>query len=207
VPVTRLTHGYANLEHPPFGLDLSQVDMSGKPDLVITGHDRAGKAVTTLRMSSDRSRDTLRLTVDDPAIIGDGTDATRFTIQAVDAYGNPRRKPGGKVTLSLSGSAATLVSDASFPFDLAGGSGGGFIRSRPGGSGVVKLEASHPTLAPHGVSQTVTVGGVNPLVAAAGAGGPPLAGASSDTATPATTPVAASGTTSPAPNKSRKHGG
>lgn len=188
VPVTSLTSDYSKLACPPFSLDLSKVDPSNSPDLVITGLDGSGNVLATLRMSSDTSRDSLQLTVDDTDIAGDGTDATRFTIQAVDTYGNPRRTPGGQVTLSISGSGATLVSDQRFPFDIAGGSGGGFIRSRPGGSGAVKLVAVHPTLAPQGVSQTVMVGRVAPATAPVGSGGPPPA--------PASAPA---GSTSPAP--------
>jgi beta-galactosidase len=175
VPVTGLATKYAKLGFPPFTLDLSGFDPAASPELVISGLDRSGTVLTTLRMSSDTTRDSLQLTVDDTAITGDGTDATRFTVRAVDAYGNTRRTPGGRVTLTLSGTGATLVSDRCFPFDIAGGSGGGFIRSRPGGSGAVKLIAVHPTLAPHGVSQTVAVGGTAPPAAPTGSGGSPPA--------------------------------
>jgi hypothetical protein len=39
-------------------------------------------------MSSDPSKDRLVLLIDDPIINGDGSDATRFTFQLQDAYGN-----------------------------------------------------------------------------------------------------------------------
>ena len=39
-------------------------------------------------MSADPRGDRLQLTADDAAIIADGSDATRITFRAVDAYGN-----------------------------------------------------------------------------------------------------------------------
>jgi hypothetical protein len=96
-------------------------------------------------MSCDPSHDKLVLTVEDASIDGDGSDATRFTVRALDAYGNQRPYPTGDVALSLSG-PATLVAENPFPFALYGGVGGGFIQSRPGTSGVVTLTATHTTL-------------------------------------------------------------
>jgi beta-galactosidase len=180
---TRLTNGYSNLAFPPFSLDLSSItSSSGNPELVITGLDASGNVLTTLQMSSDTSTDSLALTVDDAAIAADGTDATRFTIQATDAYGNPRPTPGGEVTLSITGSGATLISDNPFSF-INGGAGGGFIQSQAGSGGTVTVVAVHPTLAPQGVSTTVTVGGDSPVPTPIGSGG--LSPAQAPTPTPA----------------------
>jgi beta-galactosidase len=173
VPVSRLTSGYSNLTYPPFSLDLSAITASGDPELTITGLNASGNIVTTVSMSCDPSTDSLTLTVDDSAIAGDGTDATRFTIQAIDAYGNPRATPGGEVTLSLTGFGATLISDNPFSFDINGGCGGGFLRSQAGANGTVTLTAVHPVLAPQGVSATVTVGSVVAAPVPTGSGGPP----------------------------------
>ncbi|MGA2012935.1 MAG: glycoside hydrolase family 2 TIM barrel-domain containing protein [Solirubrobacteraceae bacterium] len=135
--------GYPGLAHPPVLVNLT-VARTGLPDLRIDGYV-AGDVVASVQMSCDPSRDTLVLTIEDASINGDGTDATRFTVRALDAYGNQRPYPTGDVTLSLSG-PATLVAENPFPFALYGGVGGGFIQSQPGTSGAVTLIATHPTL-------------------------------------------------------------
>jgi beta-galactosidase len=78
-------------------------------------------------MSADTSRDRLRLTADDAAIAADGSDATRVTFRATDAYGNQRPNVTGEVTLSLTG-PATLVGQNPFAFGGYGGVGGAFVR-------------------------------------------------------------------------------
>ncbi|MHB1568812.1 MAG: glycoside hydrolase family 2 protein, partial [Solirubrobacteraceae bacterium] len=140
------TADYASLAHPPVFVDLSAVNPASLPDLLVEGYVGAA-LVATLKMSSDQSKDRLVLTIDDPVINGDGTDATRFTFRVLDAYGNQRPHVGSSdtVTLSLTG-PATLVADNPFPFGTYGGIGGGFIRSQPGTSGSVMLTATHPTL-------------------------------------------------------------
>ena len=66
-------------------------------------------------MSADTTRDRLWLTADDRAIEADGTDATRITFRALDAYGNQRPHVTGEVTLAIAG-PATLIGDNPFPF-------------------------------------------------------------------------------------------
>jgi beta-galactosidase len=140
------TADYGSLDHPPVFVDLSAVDPASRPDLRVDGYVGA-ELVTTLQMSSDPSKDRLVLTIDDPIINGDGTDATRFTFRVLDAYQNQRPHVGSSdtVKLALTG-PATLVADNPFPFGTYGGIGGGFIRSLPGASGPVTLSAIHPTL-------------------------------------------------------------
>ena len=140
------TADYASLAHPPVFVDLSGVDPASLPDLRVDGYVGT-EIVATLHMSSDPSKDRLVLTIDDPIINGDGTDATRFTFRVLDAYGNQRPHVGSSdtVTLALTG-PATLVADNPFPFGTYGGIGGGFIRSQPDASGSVTLTATHPTL-------------------------------------------------------------
>ncbi len=74
-----------------------------------------------------------------------GADATRITFRALDAYGNQRPHVTGPVTLTVTG-PATLIGDNPFPFARSGGVGGGFIRSRPGQTGMVTVSATHPSL-------------------------------------------------------------
>jgi beta-galactosidase len=142
------TADYGSLAHPPVFVDLSGVDSASLPDLRVDGYVGT-ELVLTLQMSSDPSKDRLVLTIDDPIIDGDGSDATRFTFRVLDAYGNQRPHVGSSdtVTLALTG-PATLVADNNNPFPLGtyGGIGGGFIRSQPDASGSVTLTATHPTL-------------------------------------------------------------
>ena len=62
-------------------------------------------------------RDRLALTADHPAIQADGTDTTRLTFRAVDAYGNQRPHVTGDVTLSLTG-PGQLDGDNPFPLGI-----------------------------------------------------------------------------------------
>jgi len=81
-------------------------------------------------MSADTSRDRLQLTADDTTITAEGSDATRITFRATDAYGNHRPNMTGQVTLTLTG-PATLIGQNPFAFASYGGVGGAFIRSIP----------------------------------------------------------------------------
>ncbi|MEA2197862.1 MAG: beta-galactosidase, partial [Solirubrobacteraceae bacterium] len=74
-----------------------------------------------------------------------GSDMTRVTFRALDAYGNQRPYPSGDVTLTVTG-PGTLIGDNPFPFATYGGVGGAFIRSQAGRTGAVTVSASHPTL-------------------------------------------------------------
>ena len=49
-------------------------------------------------MSADTSTDRLQLDVDDAAIVGDGSDATRLTFRALDVHGNQRPYVTGNVS-------------------------------------------------------------------------------------------------------------
>ena len=88
-------------------------------------------------------------------IQADGSDATRLTFRALDAYGNQRPYVPGDVTLTLAG-PATLVGDNPFPFGSSGGVGGSFARSAPGRTGLVTVTAEHSSLGRATVRLTVT---------------------------------------------------
>jgi beta-galactosidase len=143
---------FASLPHPPVFVDLT-VDGSSRPELRIDGY-LAGRRVASARMSADTSRDRLALTADHPAIQADGTDTTRVTFRAVDAYGNQRPRITGDVLLSLTG-PARLVGDNPFPFGAYGGVGGAFLRSIPSRTGIVSVTASHATLGSSTIRLTV----------------------------------------------------
>lgn len=146
------TSRFSHLAHPPVFVDLEVnpvfVDLvagrTGLPDLRIDGYVR-GRLMATVRMSADTSKDRLVLTADDASIAADGSDATRVTFRALDAYGNQRRYVTGGVSLSLEG-PGILVGDNPFAFGEYGGVGGAFIRSIPRKTGLVTLTAAHATL-------------------------------------------------------------
>jgi beta-galactosidase len=144
---------YASLAFPPVVADLT-VDGTGLPELRIDGYV-GSEQVTSLLMSADASRDRLGLVVGDDSIQGDGSDMTGVTFRALDAYGNQRPYVTGTVSLILTG-PATLIGDNPFPFGEYGGVGGAFVRSVPGRTGQVTIQAEHLTLGAATALITVT---------------------------------------------------
>jgi beta-galactosidase len=96
-------------------------------------------------MSADTSRDRLDLVIDDEQISADGSDMTRLTFRAVDAYGHRRPGVSGDIALEVTG-PAVLIGDNPFPFGEYGGVGGAFLRSQPGRPGPVTVVARHAIL-------------------------------------------------------------
>ncbi|MBV9449354.1 MAG: beta-galactosidase [Streptosporangiaceae bacterium] len=137
------TQDFGALAHPPVFTDLT-VSGAGLPELRIDGY-LGDRKVATVRMAADPSGDQLALTADHTSIEADGSDATRITFRAVDAYGNQRPDTTGEVALSVTG-PAVLVGDNPFPFGTYGGVGGAFVRSIPDRTGLVRVTAEHPDL-------------------------------------------------------------
>ena len=144
---------FGGLAYPPVFADLT-VDGSGRPELRIDGY-LGGQLVASARLSADPARDRLGLAADHASITADGTDATRVTFRALDAYGNQRPHVSGDVTMRLAG-PAILVGDNPFPFGDYGGAGGGFVRSLPDRPGLITITARHPTLGQDTVTVTAT---------------------------------------------------
>jgi len=144
---------FGGLAYPPVFADLT-VDGSGRPELRIDGY-LGGQLVASARLSADPARDRLGLAADHASITADGTDATRVTFRALDAYGNRRPHVSGDVTVRLAG-PAILVGDNPFPFGDYGGAGGGFVRSLPDRPGLITITARHPTLGQDTVTVTAT---------------------------------------------------
>jgi beta-galactosidase len=134
---------FGHLAHPPAFADLT-VPGRTLPDLRVDGYTGTRLAAVLL-MSADTRRDQLQLTADDPTITSDGSDATRITFRATDAYGNHRPNVTGEVALTLTG-PAVLIGQNPFAFGSYGGVGGAFIRSIPGKTGQVTVTAQHATL-------------------------------------------------------------
>ena len=151
--------GFGCLDYPPVFADL-RVDGSGLPELRIDGYV-GGRLAASVRMSADTSRDRLVLAADDRSIQADGTDTTRITFRAVDAYGNQRPRADGEVRLALAG-PALLIGDNPFSFGAYGGVGGAFVRSEPGRAGLVTVTAEHPGLGRAAARVTVTPPGPGP---------------------------------------------
>jgi beta-galactosidase len=143
---------FGHLAHPPAFADLT-VPGRTLPDLRVDGYTGTRLAAVLL-MSADTSQDRLQLTADDTTITADGSDATRVTFRATDAYGNHRPDVTGEVTLTLTGPAA-LIGQNPFAFGSYGGIGGAFIRSIPGKTGQVTITAQHATLGSASVRVTV----------------------------------------------------
>jgi beta-galactosidase len=137
------TADYGNLPYPPVLVNLT-VDGSTLPALTVDGYYR-GSHVATLQMSANTATDRLVLHLEDTTIVGDGSDGTRLTFRALDAYGNQRPYVSGDVTLSLKGPAA-IVGQNPFAFATYGGVGGVTIRSEAKRTGTATVQASHPTL-------------------------------------------------------------
>jgi len=144
---------FRHLAYPPVCADLT-VDGTGRPELRIDGY-LGGQLVAAATMSADTARDRLDLAAADSSIEADGSDATRITFRAVDAYGNQRPHVTGQVTLAVAG-PATLIGDNPFRFARYGPVGGAFLRSHPGLTGEVLVTATHPDLGRATARVTVT---------------------------------------------------
>lgn len=176
------TTDYASLAHPPVIVDLT---FTGTPPTELRIDGYVGPSlVASVQMTADRTRDRLALVVEDAAIVGDGSDMTRFTFRALDAFDNQRPYPTGDVALTLAG-PATLIAENPFAFGDYGGVGGGFIRSVAGTSGTVTVTATHPMLGTASGTLTVT-----PQPACAPAGPPAAVTATAPPPRPVTTPKA-----------------
>lgn len=134
---------YPNLKYSPFfaALDL---DGAGHPELRIDGYV-AGRLALSRSFSADAGKDQFIVTVDDPAIVGDGVDATRVVFQVVDKFGAPRLLAGGDATFELTG-PGVLVGDNSFSLTESGGVGAIWIKASSASSGRIVLKATHSTL-------------------------------------------------------------
>ena len=143
---------FGHLAHPPAFADLT-VPGRTLPDLRVDGYTGTRLAAVLL-MSADTTRDRLQLTAEDTTITADGSDATRITFRATDAYGNHRPNTTGRVALTLTG-PATLIGQNPFAFGSYGGVGGAFIRSIPARTGQVTVTAQHATLGSASVQVTV----------------------------------------------------
>ncbi|MBV9502034.1 MAG: hypothetical protein JO138_21900 [Acidobacteriaceae bacterium] len=136
---------FPRLKYPPFFADLT-IDGVSKPELRIDGY--IGDRLTFSRsFSADPAGDELLLRVDHPAILGDGSDATRLMFQVVDKFGAPRLFAGGLVTFWIEG-PGVIVGDNPFNLAESGGAGAAWIKTRPKSTGRIRIYARHSQLGP-----------------------------------------------------------
>ena len=133
---------YPALAHPPAYVDLPALGASA--ELRVDGLV-GGRVAGSTSMSADRARDRLQVICEDAELVADGSDATRFTVRAVDAFANLRRGVAGDVSYDVSGPIA-LVGENPLGLAELGGVGGGYLRTLVGATGEVRLRARHPSL-------------------------------------------------------------
>jgi beta-galactosidase len=134
---------FKHLEYPPFFCDLDFE--SGAPgELRIEGYVGDHRALSK-SFSPDAAHDQLLLQADDDELIGDGADATRVVFKVADQFGNERAFASGTISFEITG-PGVIVGDNPFDLTDSGGVGAVWIKTVPGGSGGIKLQATHSTL-------------------------------------------------------------
>ena len=121
---------FPHLKYPPFFADLD-LDGSTHPELRIDGY-LGDRLVLSRSFSSDHSADRLSLKLDDPELIGDGSDATRLVFQVTDKFGALRPIAHGEIAIQVHG-PGVLVGDNPFQLEDTGGSGAVWIKAAPRG--------------------------------------------------------------------------
>lgn len=135
---------YGQLPYPPSFVDLSGVDGSGLPELRIDGYLGERKEISR-SFSADTGEDRLLVVADDQELHGDGIDATRVVLRAVDEYGNQRPFVTGGVRIQMSG-PGWLIGDNPFSFTEAGGAGAVWVRTKERSAGEILVRAAHESL-------------------------------------------------------------
>lgn len=146
---------FPHLKYPPFFADL-KLDGAGHPELRIDGY--LGQALAISRsFSSDTAADQLWLQADDAELAGDGSDATRLVFAARDKFGAPRPFVEGSVQFEIRG-PGIIVGDNPFSLTDSGGAGAIWIKSIPGKSGAIRVQATHSSLGTKSVGINVHAG-------------------------------------------------
>jgi beta-galactosidase len=134
---------FPHLKHPPFLADLELED-ANHPELRIDGY-AGGRLVLSRSFSSDPSLDQFLMAVDDPELIGDGSDATRLMFKVADKFGAQRLFAGGEVAFQITG-PGVIVGDNPFHLTDSGGSGAIWIKTDLNSSGQILVKADHSSL-------------------------------------------------------------
>ena len=135
--------GFPHIKYPPFWADL-KVDGATKPELRMDGY--VGNRLALSRsFSADRSTDRLWLHADHTELYCDGSDTTRVAFGAADKFGAQRPFVDGDVSLTIHGPGA-IVGDNPFQLRDSGGVGAVWIKTLPGRTGPIRIEADHAVL-------------------------------------------------------------
>jgi len=132
---------YANLQYPPFIVNLNNLTFDRWGDLKIEGYIQ-GKLAATRTLSGSGADDRLLVKPDDLELDGDGRDATRVVLAVTDQYGNLRPFATGAIQLSLTGPGEIVGEN---PFSLSGGAGAVWVKAKEA-AGIIRLEARHQYL-------------------------------------------------------------
>jgi beta-galactosidase len=132
---------FPHLAHPPFVVDLA---VRGRPELRIDGFV-GNRLVGRRNFSPDPTLDRLHCQADDRRLNGDGKDATRVVVRAVDKYGSQRPYVTGRLDFTVTGPVA-LIGDNPIDFEAAGGACAVWLRTLAAQRGPATLQATHPTL-------------------------------------------------------------
>ena len=134
---------FPHLKYPPFFVDLD-LDGSERPELRIDGYIGNVRALSR-SFSANAAADQLLLKTDDTELLGDGSDMTRLTFEVTDKFGAPRPFVRGEVAFQIQG-PGIIVGDNPFQLEESGGSGAIWIKTTVGGSGKIRIQASHSEL-------------------------------------------------------------
>jgi beta-galactosidase len=144
-------NGFPHLPYPPFFCDLT-LEGAATPELRIDGY-LGDKMALSKSFSSDRSKDRFLLAADDRELMGDGSDGTRLVFQTADRFGAMRPFAGGEVAFDIAGPGVVL-GDNPFRLVASGGVGAVWIKTLPGSSGNIVVNATHSLLG----TQSVRIG-------------------------------------------------
>jgi beta-galactosidase len=142
---------YDHLKYAPFVTNLHAGIGGGWDDLRIEGYI-GGKRVIERKMSAKGVDRQLLIEPDDRELVGDGIDMTRVVLKVTDEFGAIRPFANAAITLNLQG-PGEIVGDN--PFALFGGVGAVWIKTKPGGAGLIRLKATHEILGSTTVSINV----------------------------------------------------
>jgi beta-galactosidase len=130
------------LPYPPFVVDLKDaIRGAGWGDLRIEGYIGARKVISKT-LSGKGIDQQFHADPDDSELLGDGIDTTRVVLRVTDEFGAQRPFAVGAIGLSIEG-PGEIIGDN--PFALVGGVGAVWVRTKEA-SGVIRLNAKHPTL-------------------------------------------------------------
>lgn len=130
---------FPHLPYAPSFVDLRLLE-GDDTDLRIDGFI-GDTLAATVRLSGDRSNDTLALVPDDELLVADGADSTRVAVRLIDRFGVPRGSSQAVVQFGIDG-PGTFVGDDTIDLSETGGVAAVWVRTRVGETGDIRLTAT-----------------------------------------------------------------